>query len=136
MRVAHQRRDLLLQLGDALLVESGFAQVVRGTYLVDRVSPTYVEFLSTAPLPTSAVAAVGATGVVFYGAARRFVRVESDQEVALRWNGSTDDTCRVVPLVAGTSAGAGWDEKVGTAWSLTIVNKSSRDANVRVFSAE
>lgn len=125
-----------VQAGDDFDLSAGFSATVLGTYEVAQVTPGWVEFLSTAALPVSEAATPGAAGIVFYSAAKRFVRVEADQEVVARFNGDSGNTCRVSPWTAGSKETVGWVEKVGPTWSLVVHNRSASVARVRVFSAE
>jgi hypothetical protein len=126
-----------VQVGDTLEISAGFSPVTQRTFIVSTVTPTIVEFLSTVSLPLeTGISPV--TGMAFYSSAKRFIRIETDQEIAVRLNGDTSSNCRVSPRVAGDLVtGFGSFEKWGPTWSLEVVNRSrSATVNLIVISAE
>lgn len=124
-----------VQPGDRASVEAGFAPSTLRTFTVDRVTPAWFEVLSTSPVPAEVGKVPGASGIFFYTDARAFVRVESDQELGVRLNGSDVDSARVSPWQAGVDAQVGWLELSGPVWRLEVLNRSSVGAEVTVFSA-
>ena len=125
-----------IQPGNFLAITAQFSATVQGTYAVWAVTPTWIEVVSTSPLPIQTSITQTTTSMLFYGSAKRFTRVEADQEVVVQYNADASTNNVVVPFVAGDSNLIGWVEKVGTVYALTIVNESLVTANLSVFSAE
>lgn len=125
-----------VQIGDGVYINSGFSSAVQRGYTVVAVTPTWFEVITTAPLPVSAVATPGATGLQFYSTAKRYVEMWADQECVLRLNGDTGDFNKVSPWQAGDILQAGHFAKAGLVWTATIVNKSTATLNVQFIMAE
>jgi len=125
-----------VQVGDTVDISAGFAAATQRSYDITAVTPTWIEFLSTAPLGPQSGIIPTAAGFVIYTDRKRFVGVIADQEVILRYNNASGNENRVEPLLAGNLGFEGYDFKLGTAWKLVIVNRSSVRATVRVASAE
>jgi hypothetical protein len=126
-----------VQVNDTLEIVAGFSVVAQKAFTVSRVTPSWVEFVSTEALPLESAITPGVGGLVFYTNAKTYVRVESDQEVAVRLNGDSGNTNRLSPRASGTKGSEGWMDKWGPTWSLELVNRSrSSSANVTVISAE
>jgi hypothetical protein len=87
-------------------------------------------------LPVAQLGVPTATGLIFYYAAKKFIKAEADQECVLRQNGDTSDICRLSPWVAGDSSQVAEYVKAGPTWSLTVVNKSSVPLNFLLISVE
>lgn len=121
-----------VQVDDTLDIVSGFAPAARAAFEVVSVAAGYVEFLSSSPLAEQEAIVPGASSLAVYGSSKRLVCVESNQEVALMYNGSTDEGNRISPL----SGGVGFDLKTGIVYSLSIKNRSTKPARVMVISAE
>jgi hypothetical protein len=125
-----------VQTGDTVDVSAGFAAPAQHAYEIQEVNPKWIEFQSISPLGDETGVVPGAAGLVVYTAAKRFVMVESDQEVSVRLNGDTGDHLRIEPWVAGDRNLVGWVAHTGPVWKLVLVNLSSASANVVVASAE
>lgn len=126
-----------VQVGDTLEISAGFSSVSQKSFIVSAINPSWVEFSSSEALPLETGILPTASGMTFYSSAKRFLRIESDQELVVRFNGDTGNTNRITPRTVGDSNGFGWNEKWGNVWSLEIVNRSkSTAANVVVISAE
>lgn len=126
-----------VQIGDRVNVCNGFSSAVQRTYEVVAVNPAWFEVVTSAPLPPSEVAVPTASGILFYTSAKRYVRVEYDQECVVRVNGDTTNKNTCEPWEAGDDARVGEFTKVGTTWSLVVVNRSTESAlNVTVLSVE
>ena len=125
-----------IQPGNFLAITAQFSASVQGIYTVWAVTPGWVEIVSSSPLPIQTSITQTTTSMIFYTTSKRFVRVESDQQVTVQYNGDSTNNNLVTPFVAGSSNLIGWDEKVGTVFSLTIVNNGLSSANLSVFSAE
>lgn len=125
-----------VQIGDTMRLSSGFSSVSLRNYTVSGINSLYLEFTSSEPLPVESVVTPGASGITFYASAKRFVRVESDRLVSVRFNGGTGDTVQIDPWAPGSHDLAGWIEKVGSTYALEIENKTETQANVTVITAE
>lgn len=125
-----------VQVGDSLDITGGFAVSTRKTFEVVGVGSDWVEVISPQPLLLESNVTVGAGSLSFYTSAKRFLRIEADQECLLRLNGDSGSSVRLSPVEAGNAELPGWFEKFGPTFSLTIVNQSVSVANVLVLSAE
>lgn len=125
-----------VQPGDSVEISAGFSPATWRTFEVDRVTQSWFEVIATSPIPLESAKIPGAAGMVFYSSAKCWVRVETDQEIALRLNGVSDDKLRVSPIEPGSTEQIGWFELKGPVWSLVALNKSSQPATVTLFSAE
>ncbi len=125
-----------VQVGDTIDISAGFATAAQRSFELTAVNPMWVEFRSTAPLGEEEAIVPGSSGVAIYTAAKRFVLIETDQEIVVRFNNDTSNNNRVEPLLAGDDGIPGSQHKFGTVWKLVIVNRSSVRANVVVSSAE
>ncbi len=127
-----------VQVDDTLEISSGFSAITQKTFTITSVNPFWVEFISTDPLPLETGIIPTTTGLVFHTDAKRFLRIEADQEAAVRLNGDSGNSVRISPRAAGNiSSGFGYMEKWGTSWSLDVVNRSRTDSmTLIVFSAE
>lgn len=125
-----------VQVGDKVDISAGFATSVLKTYEVIMVTPKIIEVKSSLALPAQTGIIPTASGMVFYSAAKRYLRVEVDQECAIRLNGDSGNTVRMSPFSAGDSTQVAFFEKVGPSWSLTVVNRSQSPCNVTVIGAE
>lgn len=122
--------------GDKVSIGAGFAASTQKTFTIDKVTAKWFEVVSTTSVPLESGKTPGATGMVFYTNSKAFLRLEADQEVVVRINGSTADHVRVSPFQAGDVEQIGWLELSGPIWTLTVINKSSQPATVDIFSAE
>jgi hypothetical protein len=126
-----------VQVGDTVEISAGFSAVTQKAYVVSEVTATWVEFTSTENLPLESGIVPTATGVVFYNDSKRFVRVEVDQDAAVRLNGDTGNSVRLAPRVSGDPDQTAHFEKWGPCWQLVIVNRSTTSTMViNVISAE
>ena len=124
-----------VQVGDFLDISAGFSASTRKAFVIAAVTASRVDFTSTAPL-AGETAVPGAGGLKVYSGARWLVVVESDQEVSVRLNGSTEDSVRLEPILPGSQEQAGIYLKTGSTFSLVLYNRSSVTARCRVFTAE
>lgn len=124
-----------VQIDDTLDISSGFSPSTRKSFVVVAVTASRLEFMSVLPLAAQTVAP-GAMAVAVYSAAKRYCYIESDQNVALKFNGATDDGNRLEPIQAGDPQLVGVAEKWGTAFSLSIKNRSTSRAAVLVVTCE
>lgn len=125
-----------VQVGDTVDISAGFAQAAQKASEITAVNPKWVQFRSTAPLGPQSNIVPGVAGLVIYTAAKRFVLIESDQNLVVRYNGDTGNTNRLEPLLAGDPTFVGSQHKFGTCFKLVLVNRASVRANVVVSSAE
>ncbi len=125
-----------VQIGDTLLLSSGFNSGSLGTYTVIAVSPTWVEFYENEALPATETAVPGVAGLSLFGDAKRYIRLEFNQECVVRVNGDTTDLNWLSPWEAGDKYNTGWHERVGPCWSLVVVNKSHSDLLIQFFAVE
>lgn len=125
-----------VQTTDKVELSAGFSAGSLRTYSVVAVNPKWFEVTSAIPVALESNIIPGVNGMTFYKFTKQYVRVEADQECAIQANGSTDQTMRVVPFVAGDPDNTGWFEKWGSMWSLTIVNRTSVPLNVVIVSME
>ena len=124
-----------VQAGQVVSISNGFSSSAQKTFVVDKVSSTWFEVISTSPLSVAEVAVPGVTGMSFYSEAKKFLKVEVDQESVVRLNGDTSNVNQTSPWVAGNPDQVAEFMKVGPVWSLVIVNKSDVPMNVLVISA-
>lgn len=113
-----------VQVGNTLDILGGFSSVTRNSYIVSNVTSEWVEFVSTEAIPLESSVLVGVNGMVFYSSAKRWVRIESDQPLVLRFNGSSWNDLKIKPRANGLSESVGWFDSWGLFYSLEIVNLS------------
>ncbi len=125
-----------VQVGDKVRISAGFATASQATYTISNVTSKWVDITSTLPLAAETGILPGATGMIFYSAAKRYCRIETDQNARVYFNGSTNQTDEINPWVAGDPLNVGWHERIGPAWSLSVFNLSSVPMVCNLFSAE
>ncbi len=125
-----------VQVGDSVVISAAFATATQKTFTIDRVTSSWFEVLSTTAIPAEASELPGAAGMIFYTNVKRFIRIETDQDAAVQFNGDTGLTVRIAPFQAGDTEQPGWLEKIGPAYKLVLVNKSATSLNYSVFTAE
>lgn len=125
-----------VQVGDTVEIAGGFASTAQHSYEVLAVTPRWIEFQSTSPLGAESGVVPTTSGMLFYITAKRWLRLEGDQEMVVRLNGDAGNTNRVEPVIPGDPDFVGWHEKFGSVWSLVIVNRSTAVLNLVVASAE
>jgi hypothetical protein len=125
-----------VQIGDSVDITDGFDQSVLKKYTVVAVTSTYFEALSTSALPVGVAATPGASGIMFYTNAKRYLRIEADQECVPLLNGDASQVNKMTPWVAGDTDNTAFFEKVGVCFSLSVLNLSLQPLNILVISAE
>jgi hypothetical protein len=125
-----------VQVGDTLNLSLGFAASALHAYLITAVTPKWVEFTSTTPLGNQTVIVPTAAGIAIYTNAKRFVSIETEQEIIYQVNGDTGMFNKVTPLIAGTGNLNGTFYKWGTVWQLVIINHSTNLSKVTVCTVE
>jgi len=125
-----------VQVGDTLVISSGFSPVSWGSYIVTQVTDYYLQFSYTGSLPTEGPIT---TEVAVYSMAKTTIYLETDQNVELLINGAVSGPI-VSPMVSPTTKTniifPGLFLMNGTVWSLSLVNNSITPANVTLLSAE
>jgi hypothetical protein len=125
-----------VQVSDKLDISAGFSPSTRKTFEIVAVSSTYIEVISTSPLPPELNAIPGIGGMLFYTDSKIFLYVETDQESSIRLNGSTDNSQRLSPVEPGNQDRPAIYLKNGPTYSLSIVNRSATTMNAIVVHAE
>jgi hypothetical protein len=126
-----------VQVDDNLEISAGFSTVTQKSFVVSEVTPSWVEFVSTEPLPLETGILPTASGLTFYSDSKRFIRIEVDQEAVVRLNGDSGSTNRLSPRVAGDPEQVAHFEKWGPAWDVRVLNRSTTSQmRVTVISAE
>jgi hypothetical protein len=126
-----------VQIGDMVDISMGFSSVDFGSYVVSNVTSTFFEIQSALPIAIESGIIPTVTGLVFYNLAKRFLRVEVDQNAAVQVNGNSTQNTRVYPLVPADPNNVGFYEQWGIVWSLTVVNRSTVNIlNLSVISCE
>lgn len=126
-----------VQVGDTLVISSGFSPVTWGSYKVTAVYAESLEFSSTAVLPQESNIL---TQVNIYSNAKQFVYMESDAKVFLVINGVT--ACDIEPfLITNFNTGCpnnrpGVFMLKSTIYSLSVVNNGLSPANILLISVE
>lgn len=116
-----------VQVGDTLLISSGFSPVTQGSYVVTAVADTFLEFSSTEVLPTEGPITVQ---VALYSAAKRLVYLEADQHVTMVLNGVAGN--EIEPMVDAHCCGPnpGVFMRTSLVYSMTVTNVSLTVANL------
>lgn len=125
-----------VQIGDTMVLSSGFATASLKSFVITAVTDKFVEFTSTLPLPNQTGILPTATGMVFYTDNKRIVYIEADQEAVVQINGDTGEFQKLSPIEPGNPLKPAIFLKSGSVFSLTVVNKSTSTLNVLVVSAE
>lgn len=126
-----------VQAGDNLEISAGFSSVTQKSFVVSEVTASWVEFTSAEALPLETGITPTASGMTFYADAKRFIRVETDQEAVIRLNGDSGNSNRLSPRVSGDSEAVAHFEKWGPVWDLKVLNRSTtNEMVVTVISAE
>lgn len=126
-----------VQIGDSMDVSAGFSALTQKVFAVSEVTPDWVQFTSTESLPLETGITPTASGLNFYTKAKRFLRVETDQDAVLRLNGDTSSSIRLSPRVPGDQEQVAHFEAWGSFWSLSVVNRSSAATlKVNLFTVE
>lgn len=123
-----------VQIDNVIGFISGFARSILHNYEIVEVTSTFIEFQSSAPLPTTSAIVPGAGSLVVYDSAKQYIYIESDQEVSISLNGLNSGV--IVPFQAGNRDYPALYEITSVVYSLTITNNSTQQASVRVISAE
>lgn len=125
-----------VQVGDSVELISGFAAVNRGTFPVVAVTSSYIDFQSTIALAAETGVVPTAAGLAIYTNAKRWLRIEADQAVAVKVNGDTGTQHKIEPWVAGDVNNVGEYSRSGPTWGLSVLNLSTQAVNLTVISVE
>jgi hypothetical protein len=125
-----------VQIADKVDVSAGFSPSIWNTYTITQVTASWFEISSPNPVPVQASITPGATGMLFYSIVKKWIRIETDQEIAARFNGDATNLNRISPVAAGDAENVGYQEKLGSVYTLYIYNRSLVPANISVWSVE
>lgn len=121
-----------VQIGDTLVISSGFSPVSLNAYTITLVTDYYVQFSYAGSLPAEGPIT---TEVAVYSMAKSMIYMEADQNVELFINGA-DSGPIINPPVSNGKALPGLFLLNSTVWSLSISNNSINNANVTLLSTE
>lgn len=125
-----------VQEGDKVRIDGGFVPDTFRTYEIQTVTSQFFDVVSTSPIAEQSNIAPGASGMVFYSSAKKYMRLEVDQEAKIYINGATDEGQVVSPFVAGDPEQMGWQERTGPVWGLIVYNRSQQPMTLALFTAE
>lgn len=127
-----------VQIGDKVIVSSGFSPATFGTYQITDVTPLWFEVSIAYPngIPEETGITPTATGLIFYSAAKQFVLIAAQQRCAVKFNGDATNSVELLPVETNNPEKPALLLKQGTAYSLSINNLSLDTLNVLVASAE
>ena len=122
-----------VQVGDTLVISSGFSPVSWGSYQITLVTDSYIQFSYVGSLPAEGPIT---TEIAVYSTAKSMIYLESDQNLGVTLNGILSGA-QIVPQVANGSAFPGSFMQNGSVvYSLSVTNNSINVANVTLLSAE
>lgn len=122
-----------VQAGDTLLITGGFSPVTQGAYLVTTVTDMWVQFSSTAVLPTEGP--ITTEAITFYYDAQRLVYLESNQKVTMVINGQAGN--EIDPIAdCKCVRQPGMFLRMSTIYSMTVTNISESTATLYLASVE
>jgi hypothetical protein len=122
-----------VQIGDTLDLVSGFSAQALRSYEIIRLTASSVDFRSSFPLANQ-ILIPGVSSLNVYSSAKTFITLETDQDLAVKFNGNTDESCRIEPFLAGNIVGV--LHKCGTVYSLRLKNRSACICSVTLISVE
>ena len=125
-----------VQIGDGVDISAGFSLGTRRSYSVVAVTSKWIEVQCSQPLLAETGVLPGAAGFKAYSSAKRYVRLEADQECSVRANGDTSDFNRVGPWTPGDPEQIGEYVRTGPTWTLRVFNRSTQLLNLTLISAE
>lgn len=127
-----------IQLKDKVIISAGFSLATQGTYEISEVTPSYFEISSAAPsgIPLESGIIPGASGLIFYSSAKKFVLISAQQKCSVRVNADSSDNSLIEPVEANNPEKPGIYLKNGTVYSLVIKNLSLETMNLIVATAE
>jgi hypothetical protein len=126
----------VVQVGDKVSIDSGFQLAAQNIYTVAKVTSKFFDVVSSAPLANETGILPGSSGMTFFSQAKRFIRLESDQDTRIYINGSTDLHQYISPWVASDPEQVGWIELCGPVWRVTVYNRSFVPMTITFISVE
>lgn len=120
------------QVGNTLVISSGFSPVSQNSYVITQVTDYYVQFSYTGSLPQESNIM---TEVAVYYMDKSTVYLETDQKVTLLINGAGSGPV-VTPNVSIGTIFPGMFLLNSSVYSLSVVNNSISTANVTLLSSE
>jgi len=120
-----------VQVGDTLVINSGFSPVSQNSYEITQVTDSYVQFSYAGALPTETVT----TEVTAYTMAKTMIYMECDQKCEILINGAVTGPI-VTPIVSNGVAYPGLFLLNSVIWSLSVTNNSINLANITLLSTE
>lgn len=121
-----------VQIGDTLIISSGFSPVSWGSYQITQVVDNYLQFSFLGSLPTESGIL---TQVAVYSMSKKMIYMESDQKLTVLLN-SANSGPAIVPIVSNGSVFPGMFLLNGNVYNLSVTNNSISVANVTLLSAE
>jgi hypothetical protein len=121
-----------VQIGDTVVIKSGFSSVTFGSYKITDLTDNYIEFYSTAVLP--AETGIVSADLAVYSAAKNLVYLESDQKCTATINGVQMATME--PFIINDSRQPGVFMLKATVYSFAVTNNSLDAASCFVATVE
>lgn len=115
-----------VQVGDTLVISTGFSPVTYGSYQVTGVGPNFVEFYSTALLPQESL--ISPAVINIYSEAKNLIYIESNQKCQITVNGSV--VANLEPFIINDSKQPGMFMLKSTVYSLDVQNMSTDSADL------
>ena len=125
-----------VQVGDTVSLSLGFAASALHAFVITAVTSNWIEFTSVLPLGNQTGITPTAAGITIYILAKRWIHIETDQELVYQLNGDTGQFSRITPILPGCPGIHGTMHLWGAIWSLVLINKSSLLAKVTVCTVE
>lgn len=127
-----------VQIGDKVIISAGFSPATQGTYEIVEVTPSYFDIAAANPngLPLESGIIPGATGLVFYNSAKKFLLIAAQQKCSVRHNADTSDNVLLEPGEVNNPERPAVYIKQGTTYALSIKNLSLETLEITVASAE
>jgi len=127
--------SLGVQIDDLLQLGSTFPSVVRNTYEIVSVTANAIEFVSGVTLPPITTIVPGSAAIVIYSETKTFIYLETNQNISLTINGAATGIS-VEPILAGDPNKVGIFQLIGNVYQLSITNRSTQTAKVKLLQAE
>lgn len=120
-----------VQIGDKVVIDSGFSIVSQGTYEITDVQDNKIEFYSLSALPTETNVT---ENLRIFNQSKKFIYVESDKKISISINGTNSNT--IEPVLLGIKFKSGCFMQNTTMSSAEITNNSQDTAIVTFLTAE
>lgn len=125
-----------VQIGDKVQISAGFSTAARKTYKIVQVTPLYLEVVSSLPMAAETAILPGSAGMTIFTSLKRWVRIESDQEISVSINGDSSGTQILTPWVVADSKFVAEYVRTGPTYSVQVTSRSTTPARVTVLSVE